>query len=341
MAKWFRSRLFLAALALCVALGATGVWVLLHPGSVWLQPWRAERSSPSSRLIFGPYPVEADFPALKKSGVTTIISLLDPSLPYEKILLAQERTRARQYDIRVLNFPMASILGQSFGKDYIANSKAAADAAIRSPGVVYIHCYLGLHRASNVRKYLTAHADTTDYAGASGSERSADVQSLDRANIAFLEGRYQDTLRELATIPKMGYQAIVLRSWANYRLGRLQAARAGFVEVVRAHPDNRDALAGLGYSALQSGDLAGAEQHFKLALARHPDDISAVEGMGYVRFRQGRVAEAVSLLQRVVAQAPGNADARDFLEKLHAMPDADATPVHGSDSTGDGSTVQP
>lgn len=91
-------------------------------------------------------------------------------------------------------------------------------------------------------------------------------------------------------------------------------------------PDNRDALSGLGYSALQSGNLPDAEQQFNLALSKHPDDISAVEGLGYVRYRQGRDAEAISLLRRVVTQIPDNTDARDVLQKLEppteAAPDA-------------------
>jgi tetratricopeptide (TPR) repeat protein len=327
----------LAALALCLMLGATGGWVLLHPGSLWLQPWRAERSSSSPHLIFGPYPLAADFVALKHSGVTTIVSLLDPDLPYERILLAQERTLAARHGIRVLNFPMASILGQSFGKDYVANSRAAADAALRSPGVVYIHCYLGLHRAKYVRQFLAASAPTTSYAGSAGAERPQDVQTLDRANIAFLQGHYHDTLRELAAIPDKTYQATLLQSWAHYRLGHLDDAARGFAEVARTRPDNRDALSGLGYSALQSGDLAGAERHFKFALSTHPDDIAAVEGLGYVRYRQGRGGEAVALLQRVVDQVPGNTDARDILRRLQATPATDdsATNAPGAADTRD------
>ena len=179
--KLLKSRWILAALALCVLVGATGIWALLHPGGIWLQHWRAEPSVVSSRFIFGPYPLEDDFTALKAKGVSTIISLLDPSLPYEKILLAQERVLAEQHGMRVLNFPMASILGQSFGKDYVANSKTAAQAAIDSEGVAYIHCYLGLHRSKYVQKFLEDYAATAIYQGTLQSGRSDDVLALVRS----------------------------------------------------------------------------------------------------------------------------------------------------------------
>ena len=166
MPRITRSKLLYLALAACLLLGAFGTWVLLHPASMWVQPWRAARSDSSERIIFGPYPVEADFTFLKSKGVTTIVSLLNPDLPYERVLLAQEREHAARHGMKVLNFPMGSILGHSFGKDYMANSRAAAEAALNADGAAYIHCYLGLHRAKNVQRYLAGFAESESYAPA-------------------------------------------------------------------------------------------------------------------------------------------------------------------------------
>ena len=81
-------RLVLAVLALGVVGFAFGVWVLLHPASIFVQPWRAERAAtPVDGVLMGPYPVEEDFVELKRRGVTTIISLLEPNVPYEKVLI--------------------------------------------------------------------------------------------------------------------------------------------------------------------------------------------------------------------------------------------------------------
>ena len=320
MLRLLKSRWILAAFVLCLLVGGTGIWALLHPGGIWLQHWRAEPSVISSRFIFGPYPLEDDFTALKKKGVTTIISLLDPSLPYEKILLAQERELAQQHGMRVLDFPMASILGQSFGKDYIANSKAAAQAAIDSDGVAYIHCYLGLHRSKYVQKFLEAHAATETYQGTLQSGRPEDVLALDRANIAFLEGRNEESLRELANIRVKSFQATLLEAWSNYRLGRIETARSGFAKVAAERPDDPDAVGGLGYCALRNGDLDTAARQFNLVLSKHPDDASAIQGLGHVRYQQGQLAEARALFERVLKQHPDNAEVREILEKLKTAP---------------------
>ena len=78
-------RIVIAVLVLGLAGFAFGVWVLLNPASIFVQPWRAVRAeAPVKGVLLGPYPVEEDFADLKKRGVTTIISLLEPNVPYEK-----------------------------------------------------------------------------------------------------------------------------------------------------------------------------------------------------------------------------------------------------------------
>ena len=260
----------------------------------------------SSRFIFGPYPLEEDFRVLKRNGVTSVISLLDPDLPYEAVLLAQERELASRYSMQVRNFPMASILGQSFGKDYLANSKAVAQAAFDSAGATYIHCYLGLHRARQVQKFLETYAatSTSRYAGTLRSGRTTDVLTIDRGNIAFLEGRYEDSLRELAHIRTPTYEADVLDGWSNYRLGRVGPARTGFTKALSKRPGSADPLGGLGYCALRSGDLDGAARQFTLVLTEHPEDLQAIEGLAHVRYQQGQRPEAKALFTRVLARRP-------------------------------------
>jgi tetratricopeptide (TPR) repeat protein len=311
-------RWIVAGAVVCVLGAFAGVWMLLHPAAFWLQPWRPEAQHFDNRIIFGPYPIEPDFLALRKQGVATIVSLLDSDLPYEKVLLGQEQELAARYGMKVLNFPMASILGQSFGKDYVAMSKAAAQAARDSPGIVYIHCYLGLHRADNVRRLLATGTALATYKGKLAPERSADTLALDRANIAFLEGRPQDTLDELEAIKEPGASSKRLGAWAHYRLGEIDAARAGFAEVAAEHPDDLDAAAGLAYCALRSGDLDEAEKQFQRVLLAKPDDAQSTEGLGYVRYRQDRKDEARALFEKVLEQHPENLEVRQILERLKA-----------------------
>lgn len=305
---------------MCLLGAAAGVWLLLHPAAFWLKPWRPQAHQFDHRIIFGPYPIEPDFQALQQQGVTTIISLLDAELPYEAVLLAQEQELAARYGMQVKNFPIKSILGQGFGKDYVKMSKAAAEAARESLGVVYIHCYLGLHRAAAVRKLLVAERATASYEGTLKPERSADTHALDRASLAFRENRPRDTLQELATISTLKPEARLLGAWAHLRLNQVAAARADFAQVLHERPDLVDAATGLGYCALRSNELGEAERQFQVVLTKVPDDPSASEGMGYVRERQGRRAEARALFEKVLAHNPDHAEVRQAVERLRARP---------------------
>jgi Flp pilus assembly protein TadD len=317
-------------LALALAGGAFGIWVLLHPASMWVQPWRAERSAVTDGVVFGPYPVEDDFIELKQRGVTTIISLLDPAIPYESVLLGQERERAARHGMQLLNFPMASILGQSFGADYARNSRAAAEAALNARGIAYIHCYLGLHRAVNVEKYLAQSRSTTRYAGSVASTRSPDTLALDQANFAFLNADYAGTLAHLAAIQAPGPAALQLAGWANYRLGRIPAAREQFNRALAVDPDDLESQTGLAYCALRDGDLASSEQRFTEILSKRDEDPAAIEGLAYVKYRQGHADEARVLFGRALALNPDNDETRAMLNRLQVASPAVAVPMEST-----------
>ncbi|GAB3100323.1 tetratricopeptide repeat protein [Lysobacter terrae] len=320
-------RVLAIGLVLGTLLGALGIWVLLHPASVFVQPWRAQRTdSPVQDVLLGPYPVEADFIALKQRGVTTIISLLEPNVPYEKVLLTQERERAARYGMTVKNFPMGSILGQKFGDDYAKNSKAAAEAALAADGIAYIHCYLGLHRARNVQGYLAQHARTDQYAGSNASASAADLDNEHIAQTAFDALDYERSLAALAKIPNKGLRAARLEAWNYYRLRRIPEARARFRQVLDQYPDDQDSLSGLAYSSLAENRLDDAELAFTQLLSAKPDDASAIEGMGHVRYRQARPADARALFERAAALNPNNIETQQMLERLRGMADA-ATPA--------------
>lgn len=305
----------------CALLGALGVWVLLHPASIFVQPWRAQRTATAAEdVLLGPYPVEADFIALKQRGVTTIISLLEPNVPYEKVLLDQERERAARYGMTVRNFPMGSILGQKFGDDYARNSKAAAEAAIGADGIAYIHCYLGLHRARNVQTYLAQHVRSANYAGSTASASAADLDNEHIAQTAFDARDYQRSLDALAKMSNKGLRAARLEAWNYYRLRRIPEARATFEKVLRDHPGDIDTLTGLAYSSLADGRLDDAELAFTQILSADADDVSAIEGMGHVRYRQGRRAEAKTLFERAAQLNPANSETRQMLDRLRSIP---------------------
>lgn len=310
-------RIVVVTLVLGACLGALGLYALFHPASIFVQPWRAVRAeSPVKGVLIGPYPVEEDFIELKKRGVTTIISLLEPNVPYEKVLLDQERERASRYGIEVKNFPMGSILGQKFGDAYATNSKAAADAAINARGVAYIHCYLGLHRARNVQEYLAEHVKAATYDGGWKTASAADLDNEHAAQTAFDERDYQRSLAALAKIANKNQRAARLEAWNYYRLRRFPEARAVFQRVLRDFPDDGDAMGGLAYVELAGDNLEQAGVAFSRILAEDAGDVSAMSGLGLVRYRQGHNAEAKTLFARVVELDPDNGEAAGMLERI-------------------------
>jgi len=65
---------------------------------------------------------------------------------------------------------------------------------------------------------------------------------------------------------------------------------------------------GAGFSALNSGDVGGAQASFEKVLSANPQDADALAGMGYVAQRDGRYQEAADYLQRA-AQLGGDQSA--------------------------------
>lgn len=312
--KW----LLIAAIAGLLGFAA-GVWVLLHPASFVVQPWRAQQSVTSARFVFGPYPVQADMERLKDEGVTTIISLLNPQVPYEAVLLKEEQERAAKLGIEVRNFPMGSILGQRFGQDYERNSRAAAETALNTPGTVYIHCYLGLHRAANVRDYLERHGgdvDTREFEGSVKHDRTPRQLANERARSLFRQQDYAAALQELHRVQPLDYSAHVAEGWIHLRQEHNDLARDSFRTASQMPNARSDASSGLGFALLRLEDLDGASAAFGQALKLSPADNDARQGMAQVLYRQDKPEQAIVLLEQLRAEVPDNAEVTALLERV-------------------------
>ncbi|MEG3109301.1 cellulose synthase subunit BcsC-related outer membrane protein [Pantoea sp. T14] len=84
---------------------------------------------------------------------------------------------------------------------------------------------------------------------------------------------------------------------------------------------------GAGFTALNSGDVSGAQSNFEKVLTANPQDADALAGMGYVAQRAGRYQDAADYLQRA-AQMGGDqgaerqkqaADARFYAQLANAQ----------------------
>ena len=303
---------------LLVILGAfvIGGWLLFEPGNVLFRFFCGEISDPKAKIIIGPYPTARDIRILKVNGVTTIVSLLDPALPYESVLLKQERELADSSGMKFYSFPMSSVLGIGFGAQYEQHARDAAAVAIREPGKVYLHCYLGLHRVKVVQKIIASSGETYDHYRLREPERELSLRLIDSAQASFDAGNYRQVLTQIKGLKLLTPQVTMLEGWSLYRLGRINEASHAFREALRQSSNETDAHSGLGYCALKQNQLAEADKEFSQVLRVNPDDPSALIGLGFVRNRQGRDDEAVKYVRRGLAYGPPNPEAEHMLGKL-------------------------
>lgn len=308
---------WLLGTALAATLGAgLGWWVLITPSNPLTGLFRAAPTAASAGVIIGPYPLPAELERLEAQGVRTLVSLLDPRIPYERVLLEREREAAARHGMTVVNHPIASVLGHRLDPDPEALIAAAADTVAALDGRVYVHCYLGIHRAQAVADLVAARGKGAKRWIARAGERTESARRLDRAQVAFRSGDVETAARELAALEDPDVDALVLHGWVRLRLNDLDGARAQFEAALARSPGIADAEVGLGYVALRTNDLDVAEPHFARAVAIEPAHADARVGLGLVRFRQGRHEQAATFMRAALEIDPDHADARNTLARL-------------------------
>ncbi len=300
-----------------IILGFAGWALLISPNNPITSFFSQKISDVDARIVIGPYPLDNDFRRLKVAKIGLIISLLNPAIPYEAVLLKEEQDRSARFKIPVKNFPMSSILGQRFGSSYDESAKGAAEAMASFPGKVYLHCYLGIHRVSVVRDLLTKQGIEAGKYSIRKGERGKKSLELDSAEAAFNQGRYNEALD---WIEKIGGNditpaALLLRAWCYFRLDRLPEAQSTFGNFLETSPDNVAANTGQGYCYLHLGDLGRAEQSFSKALDKEPANADALGGLGLTLYRSGRLEEATRKLEASIAIVP-NAELQGVLDQI-------------------------
>lgn len=125
------------------ALFACSLWYWFHPKSGAVN--ETYMTSKDGRFVVGPYPDMEKMHYLKNHGYTAIISLLSPYVvPFEPILMRDEKHMADQVGVPIINIPMLPWVSQNAAS--IAKIKALASQSL--PGKYYVHCYYGRDRAS-------------------------------------------------------------------------------------------------------------------------------------------------------------------------------------------------
>ena len=290
-----------------------GFWLLISPQNPLFSAFRGPYRFPNDRVIIGPYPLLDEFRLMKSRGVTQVVSLLDPRLPYEKILLEEERDRAGKFKIRLENFPMVSLWGTPVGADYEGNALKAAEAIEKEEGKSYVHCYLGLHRSGTVADLLKKRGTRSAVFRSRRDPAMEDARLQTEARAAYDGKRYPQAVELVGKMRVPSLPARLLKGWALYREGKVAESREAFEEVLADAPTHEEALAGLGFCALRQDRLEEADVRFG---ALPPGSPTAIEGLSLLRYRQGRWKEALPLLEARIKADPGNQEAKDILEKI-------------------------
>lgn len=299
-----------------ILISLLGYFILITPQNPIIRAMRGEISDVNANVIIGPYPLASDFEKLKKHGVGRIISLLDPAIPYEKSLLDKERIEAARLQLELVNYPMISILGQKMGVNYEKNAAAAANDIAAYKGKVYVHCYLGIHRAVVVKKLLDAKKIQHGNYLLKEGERDESSIELDKAEELYHQKYYQESKNVLDSMPNPTPAAKLLYAWAVYHQADYIEARKRFNALVTPSTSIVDIKIGLGYCDLQENKLVSAIDTFTQVINTQPNNESALMGIGLALYRQGKSEEAATYLEKVLLLNPNNSEAARIMEKV-------------------------
>lgn len=103
------------------------------------------------------------------------------------------------------------------------------------------------------------------------------------------------------------WQALNNRGWAEFQLGRLDAAEASFLEAIEYHPRYWPSRLNLGILASERGDKREAVEHYTEVLERSPDAFALAEvnyRIGEVYVSWGHRAKAIGHFQTALENSP-------------------------------------
>jgi len=99
----------------------------------------------------------------------------------------------------------------------------------------------------------------------------------------------------------------------HQKAGRLKEAKALYGEILKANPDNVDALRMMGMLALSESQVDKAERFFRRAVTNAPDFVGAIVDLGQALKDQNRFEEAIASFRRAIELEPGNVKAHFLL----------------------------
>ena len=267
-------------------------------------------------VVVGPYPVKNDIDNLKSHDVTKIISLLDPSNPYEDTLLLREQYYAKEAGIAMQNYVMPI---DSTAANFASTADAAASGIASQNGKLYLHSYLTSTRTLAVERLLNQKGIATTVYILPRKAGAELTYALDSAEAAYQSSHFHDVLRILGNRPDLDRRAQLVRAWATYHLGRTEEAKAEFDSVLRAHNDEDEANIGHAYCDYREKNLHEADSLFSFEISKHPGDPSANAGLGLVHYEENKLEDARKYLSISLKSDSINVEAGTLLMKIDSL----------------------
>ena len=114
-----------------------------------------EENVEGERFTYGSYPDARRIEELKDEGYDGVITLLNPDIPFENVLLKKELGNSEEAGIPIYSYPMLPWISDNEGP-----LREIKELTTDDEKRYYVHCYLGKHRVDYVRQMLDGGEET-------------------------------------------------------------------------------------------------------------------------------------------------------------------------------------
>ena len=130
-------------------------------------------------------------------------------------------------------------------------------------------------------------------------------------------GKALDAAEKLSTTDEDKSKVWFMRGAMDERMKKIDLAEAEFRKVLKADPENANALNYIGYMlADRNLRLPESLDMITKALELEPENGAYLDSLGWVYFRMGRLADAEENLRRAVAKTPGDPTVHDHIAQV-------------------------
>jgi spermidine synthase len=123
-----------------------------------------------------------------------------------------------------------------------------------------------------------------------------------------------ETVAQVLAIEPLNARARHLRALCFIERDLLEEARGDLEFVVKAQPDNSDAVAAMAYTWLVAGNLGKAEGLYRRVLRIDPGNLEALNNLATILAGKGNYYKAIRMWEKALELDPGNADLKKNIE---------------------------